>query len=265
MSIIVYTPEFFNNIKNEVKKNEIDETLKKTIQNLISNYSCFKRYRNFNNSYKKKTYYKSYTPKTDDKIIVGYLNKITNDNYELLSKKVILNTNDNNFKLIIDKLNFISFKQSNYSELYINLYKSLITDDNRKKYLNEKINDIILNKNDELKLIVNNTFSNSYNEFCDINKEKKELKGKIKIILNLIKNNIIDFDNEYIYNNILKYTDYYNDIYLELLQIINNIIGLDNKNINHLNNYLETNDFKGKMMYKFKIKDIIENRSIKDF
>ena len=29
MSIIVYTPEFFNNIKNEVKKNEIDETLKK--------------------------------------------------------------------------------------------------------------------------------------------------------------------------------------------------------------------------------------------
>ncbi len=54
MSIIVYTPEFFNNIKNEVKKNEIDETLKKTIQNLISNYSCFKRYRNFNNNYKKK-------------------------------------------------------------------------------------------------------------------------------------------------------------------------------------------------------------------
>ena len=178
---------------------------------------------------------------------------------------MILNTNDNNFKLIIDKLNFISFKQSNYSELYINLYKSLITDDNRKKYLNDKINDIILNKNDELKLIINNTFSNSYNEFCDINKEKKELKGKIKIILNLIKNNIIDFDNEYIYNNILKYTDYDNDIYLELLQIINNIIGLDNKNINHLNNYLETNDFKGKMMYKFKIKDIIENRPIKDF
>ena len=31
MSIIVYTPEFFNNIKNEVKNNEIDETLKKTI------------------------------------------------------------------------------------------------------------------------------------------------------------------------------------------------------------------------------------------
>lgn len=265
MSIIVYTPEFFNNIKNEVKKNEIDETLKKTIQNLISNYSCFKRYRNFNNNYKKKTYYKSYTTKTDDKIIVGYLNKITNHNYELLSKKVILNTNDINFKLIIDKLNFISFKQSNYSELYINLYKSLITDENRKKYLNEKVNDIILNKNDELKLIVNNTSSNSYNEFCDINKEKKELKGKIKIILNLIKNNIIDFDNEYIYNNILKYKDYDNDIYLELLQIINNIIGLDNKNINNLNNYLETNDFKGKMMYKFKIKDIIENKSIKDF
>lgn len=265
MSIIVYTPEFFNNIKNEVKHSEIDETLKKEIKNLISNYSCFKRYRNFNNNYKKKTYYKSYIPKTDDKIIVGYLNKITNDNYELLSKKIISNTTNINFKLIIDKLNFISFKQSNYSELYINLYKSLITDENRKKYLNEKINDIILNKNNELKLIVNNTSSNSYNEFCDINKEKKDLKGKIKIILNLIKNNIIDFDNEYIYNNILKYKDYDNDIYLELLQIINNVIGLDNNNINDLNNYLETNDFKGKMMYKFKIKDIIENKLIKDF
>tara|TARA_Y100000389_G_scaffold120347_1_gene117665 strand:- start:1160 stop:1957 length:798 start_codon:yes stop_codon:yes gene_type:complete len=265
MSIIVYTPEFFNNIKNEVKDSEINETLKKDIKNLITSYSCFKRYRNFNNNYKKKTYYKSYTPKTDDKIIIGYLNKITNNNYDILLKKIIINTTDINFKLIIDKLNFISFKQSNYSELYINLYKSIITDENRNNYLNEKINDIILNKNNELKLIVNNTSSTSYNEFCDINKEKKNLKGKIKIILNLIKNNIIDFDNNYIYENILKYKDYDNDIYLEILQIINNIIGLDNKNINDLNNYLETNNFNGKMMFKFKIKDIIENKQIKEF
>lgn len=264
MSIIVYTPNFFNSIKCNISYDNIHDNLKEKIKKLTENYSCFKKYNNFN--YKKKNSFKKYKEvKTDDKIIISYLNKITNDNYEILSKKIISNITSNNYKLIIDKLNFISFKQSNYSILYINLYKSIIIDKERKNYLNLKINEIIMNTSDDLKLIVNNISSSSYDEFCDINKEKKYLKGKIKIVLNLIQNNIIEFNNNYIYDNILKYKDYDNDIYLEILQIINNIIGLKKNYIDDLKKYLENNNFKGKMMYKFKIKDIIDNKIIKDF
>ena len=145
------------------------------------------------------------------------------------------------------------------------LYKCIIINEVRKNYLTNKIDEIVTNKNGDLKLIVTNTSSNSYDEFCDINKEKKNLKGKIKIILYLIKNNIIPFTKDYIFKNILKYKDYENDIYLEILQIIHNIIYLEENQIEDLNNYLKTNNFKGKMMYKFKIKDIIDNIKMKDF
>tara|TARA_Y100000389_G_C17360320_1_gene463389 strand:- start:170 stop:967 length:798 start_codon:yes stop_codon:yes gene_type:complete len=265
MSIVVYSPDFFLNTKDQIKSDDIDEILKNEIKKLISNHSCFKKYKNFNNNYKKKEFYKKFVPKTDDKIILGYLNKITEDNYETLSKKIIINTTSSNYSIIIDKLNLISFKQSNYSDLYMKLYKCIIINEVRKNYLTNKIDEIVTNKKGDLKLIVTNTSSNSYDEFCDINKEKKNLKGKIKIILYLIKNNIIPFTKDYIFKNILKYKDYENDIYLEILQIIHNIIYLEENQIEDLNNYLKTNNFKGKMMYKFKIKDIIDNIKMKDF
>ena len=268
---IIYEPEFFNSIKTDIDYNNIDKNIKSIINNLIKNYNCFKNPREYerkNNFYKQRRYYpKISKPKTDDKIILSYLNKITKDNYDNLSQKIISNIRDDNFKMIIDKLLLISFKQSNYTMLYIDLYKSIINDDEKTDYLNNNINDIITNKNNDLKVLISNENINEleYDDFCDNNKDKRNLKGKINIIINLIKFEITKISKETFLENIIKYKDYNNEIYLEILQIINNIIDLDDSIIQDLHNYLDTNNFKGKMMIKFKIKDIIENKPIKEF
>ena len=189
---IIYEPEFFNSVKNQVNKDNIDEKIKDLIKKLTEEYNCFKNLKEYekkNNFYKhnkKKIYPKISKPKTDDKIVLSYLNKITFDNYEILSKKIISNIRDNNFKMIIDKLLIISFKQYNYSKLYLDLYKAILDDDEKKNYLNNKICEIIINKNGDLNVLINNENINklNYDDFCDNNKEKKNLKGKINIIIN---------------------------------------------------------------------------------
>ena len=266
MSIIIYNPNDFNNIQNNINYNNIDEELKQNIKKLIGNYSCFKKFRSYNNFYSKKKYHsREYAVKTDDKIILSYLNKITSNNYDTLSHKIISNIRDDNYNMIIDKLLLISFKQSNYSKVYINLYKSIIIDEVKCQYLNNKIEEILTNKEGDLKLLLNNISSKSYDEFCDNNKEKKNLKGKINIIINLIKFDIIPIGKEFLIKNLMKYKNYENELFLELLQIINNISKLEKHVINDLQNYLDNTNFKGKMMIKFKIKDVIENKIIKEF
>ena len=101
--------------------------------------------------------------------------------------------------------------------------------------------------------------------FRSNNKEKKNLKGKINIIINLIKFDIIPIGKEFLIKNLMKYKNYENELFLELLQIINNISKLEKHVINDLQNYLDNTNFKGKMMIKFKIKDVIENKIIKEF
>ena len=268
---IIYEPDFFNSIKNDIDYDNIDKNIKSIINNLIKNYNCFKNPREYerkNNFYKQKRYYpKISKPKTDDKIILSFLNKITKDNYQNLSQKIISNIRDDNYKMIIDKLLLISFKQPNYTMLYLDLYKSIINDHEKTLYLDNKIYDIISNKNDDLKVLISNENINEleYDDFCDNNKYKRNLKGKINIIINLIKFQITKVTKETFIENIIKYKDYNNEIFLEILQIVNNIINLDNFIIEDLQNYLDTNNFKGKMMIKFKIKDIIENKPIKEF
>ena len=104
-----------------------------------------------------------------------------------------------------------------------------------------------------------------YNEFCDINKNAKHLKGRISIICNLIKNEIINYDKDNLIDTLFKYENYDNEVFLEVLQILNNILKLDDKKIEVLQEYVNTTNFKGKMMLKFKLKDIIDNKPIKPF
>ena len=263
MNIIIYNADVFNSIEKTINTN-VDEELKKKIKNLINSYSCFRNFKNYNN-FKKKKYYSKDMYKTDDKVILSYLNKITTNNYNNLSLKIKSNIRNDNFKIIIDKLLLISFKQSSYTELYMNLYKLIIIDEIKCKYLNDKIEEILLNKNDDLRLLLDKISSESYDEFCDNNKEKKSLKGKINIIINLIKFDIIPLGKEFLIKNLIKYKNFENELYLELLQIINNISGLSKQIINELKSYLDNNNFKGKMMIKFKIQDIIENKPLKEF
>jgi len=266
MSIYNYTPDFFNSIENVIKVDNID--IDKKIKNLIKNYSCFKSFKVYNKLYKKnkfQSYQSRIVDKTDDKVILSYLNKITNDNYDTLHTKIKNNMREDNYKIIIDKLLFISIKQSNYSKLYIDLFKSIIFDEVKCNYLNNKIEDILKNKNDDFKLLFDKISSDTYDEFCDNNKEKKCLKGKITIIINLIKFDIIALRKDFLMVELMKFTNYENELFLEILQIINNVSGLDKKIINGLQFYLDNNIFKGRMMIKFKIQDIITNKKIKDF
>lgn len=268
MSIIDIT--FFYNIQKKVKLSDIDKELVEKVKNITDNCNCFKNLKTNNNYYKKKKNYtvrKDIVKKTDDKILLSNLNKITESNYNTLSNKIITNITEDNWKIVIDKLIEISFKQSNYVLLYINLYKQIIINSTRKKYLDNKIADILDSKNDELILLKINDNINilEYDDFCQSNKNKKKFKGIINIIINLIKNELIFINFNGLMRKLMIYKNYENEIFLETLHIIHNTINLYKFYIDDLKDYLAITDFKRKMMIKFKIQDIIENKPLKEF
>jgi len=269
-----------------IKDNEINK-LKKIINEIFTKYNCFNISTTIRkplyNKYKKNNYkhniFKETSEKnrlkrkTDIQIILGYLNKLTIKNYDDLSEKIIESICEENYIKIINKLFEISYKQTSYSELYIKLYKKIISIDdlelinNINSYIIDDIRNIVLNKNNDLTLIDKHIDKNKldYSDFCDINKNAKNLKGKINIISKLIKNNIIKLEKKYLIDSLFKYENYDNEVFLELLQILNNILKLDNEKIKVLQKYIDNTNFKGKMMLKFKLKDIIDNKQIKAF
>lgn len=290
--MINYTIDYFYSIKEKIINNNNYDDYNNKINELVKKYDCFnnkptqisnnrfnkdKYYnnRNFKNKYYSKNNFKTIEKKkpskTDQQLILSKFNKISNNNYQQISKEIINILNDINYEIVIDKLFEISYKQTNYYDIYENIYKLLLSHDNTllfekmKLFLLTKINSIILNLNGDMTLIVKHIDKNElkYDEFCDINKSSKYLKGKIFVISKLINNQIIDIEKDFFVNNIFKYENYNNEIYLELLQIINNNIGLTEKKIEILGDYIEKTDFKGKYIIKFKIKDIIENKNIK--
>lgn len=291
--MINYTIDYFYSIKEKIINiNNYYDNYNNKINDLVKKYDCFnnkptqisnnrfnkdKYYnnRNFKNKYYSKNNFKTIEKKkpskTDQQLILSKFNKISNNNYQQISKEIINILNDTNYEIVIDKLFEISYKQTNYYDIYENIYKLLLSHDNTllfekmKLFLLTKINSIILNLNGDMTLIVKHIDKNilKYDEFCDINKSSKYLKGKIFVISKLINNQIIDIDKDFFVNNIFKYENYNNEIYLELLQIINNNIGLTEKKIEILGDYIDKTDFKGKYIIKFKIKDIIENKNIK--
>lgn len=268
MNITIYNESYFSSIQKKIKFSMIDENLIKKIKNLTTNYSCFKHIPKKNNNYHKRRYYNNtqrYVKKTDDKIILSQLNKITSDNYNLLKNKIIYNINNDNYKLVIDKLIDISIKQSNYIDIYLSLYKELICDIKRKEYITERIISIFDNYDFHLLLNNDDISKLEYDDFCDTNKKKKKLKGLILLVLNLIKNNLIDITIEIFNTIIMKYKDYSNDTFLDILQIINYVKFLEDNIKEELNNYINNTNFKNNMKLKFKIKDIIENKPIKSF
>lgn len=291
---MVYDINYFIEAKNNIDFDNIDINLKNKVETIFSTHDCFKeqKFNKFNsgkfNSSRfrsnKGKYRKSNSiPKinitrkknrTDVEIILSYLNKLTHTNYDELSDKICENICQDNYNKILDKLYEISYKQPSYSELYLLLYKKIIDKTNDNDLVNNIITklhnkciNVINNDDNELQLIdkhVNKT-DLDYNEFCNVNKNAKHLKGKISIISNLIKNEIITLDKNILINTLFKYENYENEVFLELLQIINNILLLDDSKIEVLKNYVNTANFKGKMMLKFKLKDIIENKIIKSF
>lgn len=288
--IYIYNEDYFLSKKQDTNNNVDNkcEEFKKILKEIFKKYPCFNpstnvrkypynKYKYNKNNYRhklKETSEKNrLKKKTDIQIILGYLNKLSTQNYNSLSEKIIESICEENYIKIINKLFEISYKQISYSELYIKIYKKIISIDDSQliekinTYIINDITNIILNKNDDLILIDKHIDKAKldYNDFCDINKSAKNLKGKINIISKLIKNNIIKLEKNYLIDNLFKYENYDNEIFLELLHILNNILKLDDEKIKVLQEYVNTANFKRKMMLKFKLKDIIDNKPIKVF
>ena len=161
---MIYDINFFIEVKNNISDEHITSSLQDKITKLFSSFECFNenkynsKYNTNSNKYNnnskfksQKNKYKKYyniekknprriKNKTDIDIILSYLNKITISNYNDLSIKICDNISDDNYEKIINKLFEISFKQSTYTELYINLYKKILFPLHNKifKILNKK-------------------------------------------------------------------------------------------------------------------------------
>jgi len=295
-NIYIYNKDYFlskkqytNNNLDKSSEDDKSSEFKKILKEIFNKYPCFNpstnvrkpaynKYKYKKNNYRHNTFKETSEKnrlkrKTDIQIILGYLNKLSRKNYNDLSEKIIESICEENYIKIINKLFEISYKQTSYSELYVKLYKKIISVDdselieNINTYIINEITNIILNKNNDLTLIDKHVdkVKLDYNDFCDINKNAKNLKGKINIISKLIKNNVIKLEKKYLIDNLFKYENYDNEVFLEVLQILNNILRLDNEKIKVLQEYVNTVNFKGKMMLKFKLKDIIDNKPIKPF
>jgi len=252
-------------------------------------------------------------PKTDKNKILSLLNKISSQNYEKLSKQIldefdlinfISNNNDlnNNNKIIIDSLFEVSYKQTNFTNLYIFIYSSILIKNKFSiKYFNE-----LLENNENLNIILNNLSnynyiylielinkflndsnkenddesewnliflnkslnenklenSESYEKFCKNNKKIKLFKGKIFIIIYLIKNNIINKEFiKILIDKIYQYEDFMNDIFLDILHMYHYHIKLTNDKLNDLKIFTKSDLIKKNLKLKFKIYDILDNKN----
>lgn len=264
-------------------------------------------------------------PKTDKNKILSLLNKISSQNYEKLSKQIldefdlinfISNNNNlnNNNKIIIDSLFEVSYKQTNFTNLYIFIYSSILVKNKFSiKYFNE-----LLENNENLNIILNNLSnynyiylielinkflnnsnnyydnqdnneddneddnedewnliflnkslnenklenSESYEIFCKNNKKIKLFKGKIFVIIYLIKNNIIHKEfTKILIDKIYQYEDFMNDIFLDILHMYHYHIKLTNDKLNDLKIFTKSDLIKKNLKLKFKIYDILDNKN----
>jgi hypothetical protein len=276
----IYEYNFFLSIKDEVL---INTKLKEQINSLFDD--------NYRENYTKKvtTYYSNYNinnlhNKVEKKIIrkiknkklelFALLNKLTDVNYNSILNEISkLIYQDKN--LFLDSINdfwIFSYKQSVYSILYINILKTLLIlskDDELNKMIIDKLSEIINNfLNIELIEICNKENNTNYDEFCDNNTKHKYIRGKIITICWIILKtdfNIITKDK--LIKEILKY-ELSIDLTIDMLHIFNTLVGLDNKLIIYLKEYIKNCNIgkdteKSKVIsnkIKYKILDIIENR-----
>ena len=126
------------------------------------------------------------------------LNKITNQTYENQLK--LLNDNLKKFNETCDKdkcvvINELIYniltKNNFYSDLYSEIYKNLLDDyPFIKEYFDEKKSKLC----EELSNINNNLENDSYDEFCDINKDNEMRRALILFYVNLMKKKVVTTD-----------------------------------------------------------------------
>ena len=149
---------------------------------------------------------------------------------------------------------------SNYNYIYlIKLINEFLNNSNKENNDESEWNLIFLNKSLNENKLEN---SESYEIFCKNNKKIKLFKGKILVIIYLIKNNIINKEFiKILINKIYKYEDFMNDIFLDILHMYHYHIKLTNDKLNDLKFFTKSDLINKNLKLKFKIYDILDNKN----
>ena len=174
--VIVYTLNDLNTIKKNKEYHEYIKCYDKSeMDDFINNYNFLKKN---NENFK------------------CILNKITNNNYEIIKKDILLLINkykddDQKIKELFTNIKEISIIQYTYLDNYINLITSIKNIVNIDKYINFIVQEYFSLINN-----INMEDYNNYEDLCKLNKIKDYLIGFTLFIIKLELNNII---NNYIY------------------------------------------------------------------
>lgn len=259
--ILRYNIDTFNNIYKLYEKDHIKKCYIDKVHFLKTNYSCFNQSHDPKKIFEKKKLHKKdlKTQKnkfhiimhdfsnetTNKRHLIGYLNKLTEKNKDVIYPKIneiILNNNNNEFLNVI-----LTYIKSNGCDLYIKIIENF-DENTRNIFFNDKWNSYIENRewippdyifhNDIL------TSDKEYDMYCKYKKWKKETFNMISLWIILRKDigillrNIFDFFELYlnrsdkISEKIGKsYIVYKHVLNLFLEQIIQILAYLENKSI----------------------------------
>ena len=226
MSQRVYTLNDFNTIENTYNILEFDKKIINIINDLASkvgapNYSKTpifkkKRQKNYTNWESLRNFKKTELNKNNeceyDKQISDYrmkFNKLTESNYNELSKQIILSIKEyynkvNNDDILLEKIAKTLFEigclNSFWSKLYAKFFQDII-----KEFPDVK-NICIINFNNFLSLFENIEFidinDTNYDLFCENNKKNEKRRAMSSFFINLTNYKVID--KIYIYNLLFK-------------------------------------------------------------
>ena len=222
----IYTLTDFNSIENAYNIMEFNENIINIINDLASkvgapNYSKTpifkkKRQKNYTNWESLRNFKKTELNKNNDceydKQINDYrmkFNKLTESNYNELSKQIILSIKEyyikvNNDDILLEKIAKTLFEigclNSFWSKLYAKFFQDMI-----KEFPDVK-NICIINFNNFLSLFENIEFidinDTNYDLFCDNNKKNEKRRAMSSFFINLTNYKVID--KIYIYNLLFK-------------------------------------------------------------
>lgn len=178
---------------------------------IFKKYKCFSSKNIFNEEYnknytKKNNNNKWIIKKNIDKSIINILNILNEANYTKMLDRIKIIKSKNNLNIIVKEILNNCTKQSFYLKMYIKFIEDILnfSIDEDKKTILLIINDYISKSINVIEIYLkNNSITSSiedYDNFCDIQKQKKEIISKNIIIINLFKKFNTENNLNYYYN-----------------------------------------------------------------
>ena len=216
-----YTIDEFNIILRDMVFENINEDVKKKIENLCNHIVIDDKEKDKNNYHRNKKNYNNNNNNNNNNFqwhsmrnfqttkivkndfdfdIKNILNKITDNNYDIQKNKLICIINniskDENYEKILGNIyNIISDIIKNniyFSIIYAKLCKDLFEVN---KFFFDKVIEDGIKLSDYLLMVVHNKDKDNYNNLCDYNKNNDQKKSILLFFVNVFKN---DKENFYI-------------------------------------------------------------------